>query len=349
MQERERYVEWIREAQVAGARQAEACAALGICDRTLERWLSEGAVKADGRSTATRPAPSNKLSEEERQEILRVVNEPRFASLPPSQIVPCLADEGRYMGSEATFYRVLKEAGQQHFRGRAKPPERRAPASHCATGPNQLWCWDITYCASRVRGLYFYLYVVMDVYSRKIVGWEVHDAESGEHASVLIRKSMMMAGVAGNTTPLILHSDNGSPMKSGTLLATLQWLGVTPSYSRARVSNDNAYIESLFRTCKYRPEYPLEGFESLEKVREWMLKFVAWYNKQHRHSGLKFITPEERHAGLSEKVMEQRKRLYAQAKAKHPERWSGEIRNWSLPEQVWLNPPKAQAQMKAVA
>lgn len=347
--ERERIVEWIREAQQAGARQKEACSVLGISERTLERWLSEGTVKADGRPTAMRPAPKNKLTEEEKQEILNVVNEPRFASMPPSQIVPWLADEGRYIASEASFYRTMKEADQQHPRGHAKPPERRAPASHCASGPNQLWCWDITYCASRVRGLYFYLYVVMDVYSRKIVGWEVHEGESGEHAAVLIRRSVLAAGIAGGNAPLILHADNGSPMKSGTLLATLQWLGVTPSHSRARVSNDNAYVESLFRTCKYRPEYPPEGFENLEKVREWMLTFVAWYNKQHRHSGLKFITPEERHVGLSEKVMEKRKALYAQAKAKHPERWSREIRDWNLPEQVWLNPPKAQTQNKEAA
>lgn len=349
MQERERYVKWIHAAQQTGARQKEACAVLGISERTLERWLTEGVIKADGRPTAIRPAPKNKLSEEEKQEILTVVNEPRFASLPPSQIVPCLADEGRYLASEASFYRTMKEAGQQHPRGHAKPPVRRAPASHCASGPNQLWCWDITYCASPVRGLYFYLYVVMDVYSRKIVGWDVHETESGEHASVLIRRSVMAAGIAGTHAPLILHSDNGSPMKSGTLLATLQWLGVTPSYSRARVSNDNAYVESLFRTCKYRPEYPTEGFESLDSVREWVLTFVAWYNQQHRHSGLKFITPEERHSGLSEKLMAQRKRLYRQAQAKHPERWSGAIRDWDLPEKVWLNALKDQEKKKEAA
>lgn len=174
----------------------------------------------------------------------------RFASLPPAQIVPRLADEGVYLASESTFYRVLHEADQQHHRGRAAAPNRKGPSSHEATGPNQVWCWDITYLPSAIRGLYFYLYLVLDVYSRKIVGWEVHATESGKQAAQLLQRTALSEAIQTWRQPLVLHAGNGAPMKSATLLATLQWLGVTPSHSRPRVSNDNAYAESLFRTCK---------------------------------------------------------------------------------------------------
>jgi len=236
-------IELIYEAVAAGARQNKACAILEISSRTYQRWTQEDTVSSDRRPDARRPAPVNKLSPEEREEILTASNSPAFRSLPPSQIVPALADEGRYLASESTFYRVLREANQQHHRGRSEAPQRKAPSTHCAAGPNQVWCWDITWLPGPARGLFYYLYLILDLYSRKIVAWEIHESESSDLAARLIHKACLAEGIA--TQPLVLHSDNGSPMKGASMLETLRRLGVTPSFSRPRVSNDNAYAESL--------------------------------------------------------------------------------------------------------
>ena len=245
----------IREAAQSGCRLEQACEELGLSVRTFQRWVRDGeTVRADGRSTASRPEPSNKLSEAERQRILEVANSAEFASLPPSQIVPSLADRGVYLASESSFYRVLRSASQQHRRGRARQPSSRMPTSHCATAPNQLWSWDITWLPAAIKGKFYYWYMVLDVFSRKIVGHEVQEAESAELASLLMRRTSLAEGLAGR--PLVLHSDNGSAMKGATMLATLENLGVVASFSRPRVSNDNPYAEALFRTCKYRPDYP---------------------------------------------------------------------------------------------
>ena len=337
-EERQELLADISEARSQGARLPPACAMVGVSLRTYRRWTAHGEVQEDGRPGAERPVPQHKLSTAERAEIVAVCHEPRFASLPPSQIVPRLADEGRYLASESSFYRVLHEVGQQHHRGRAAVPSRREPATHEATGPNQLWCWDVSYLPSGIRGLYYYLYLILDVYSRKIVGWEVEVEESGEHGAALVRRTALSEGIARQRHPLVLHADNGSPMKSATLLATLQWLGVQPSHSRPRVSNDNAYVESVFRTCKYRPEYPADGFGTLDEARIWMLNFVTWYNIEHRHSGLNFVTPVQRHRHEADNVMRQRIEIYEAARARNPRRWSREIRDWSLPDSVWLNP-----------
>jgi len=260
--------------------------------------------------------------------------------------VPILADEGEYIASESSFYRILHEAKQQNHRGRSKAPERRPLTTHVATAPNQIWCWDISWLPGSVKGLYFYLYLIMDVFSRKIVGWEIHDTESSEHAATLVTKAHLSEGVG--TKALVLHSDNGSPMKGSSLLETMYRLNVISSYSRPRVSNDNAYVESLLRTCKYRPEYPFKGFENIKSAREWVLQFVHWYNNHHRHSGLKFITPNERHDGRWVDVLEQRRNVYVSAKARNPNRWSGGIRNWDLPEFVTLNPEKKEMELVKV-
>lgn len=308
--------------------------------RTFQRWVRDGddAVTADSRTTCTRPAPSNKLSDDERAQILAVANSEEFASLPPSQIVPTLVDRGIFVASESSFYRVLKAASQQHHRGRAKKPSSRVVTSHCATGPRQVWSWDITWLPAAVKGQYYYWYMVLDVFSRKIVGHEVQAVESAELASLLMRRASLMEGLAGR--PLVLHSDNGSAMKGSTMLATLEQLGVAPSFSRPRVSNDNAYAESLFRTCKYRPDYPSKPFGSLNEAREWTQKFVRWYNQEHKHSSLKFVTPAQRHDGLDTAILASRKQVYAEAKQRNPRRWSQGTRNWTLENQVWLNPER---------
>ncbi len=330
----------VNEACAAGARLSRACKVLEISPRTLQRWRENGGVKADGRKeTGARRIPANKLTEHERRYILDLANGPEFAALPPSQIVPALADQGLYIASESSFYRVLREANQLAHRGKAKPPTHQRPAPLQASAPNQLWSWDITYLATTVKGMFFYLYLIMDVFSRKIVGWEVYESESADQAAKVFRKSHLREGIAGDT--LVLHSDNGSPMKGATMLATLQRLGVMPSFSRPSVSDDNPYSEALFKTLKYHPGFPDKPFESLREAREWVAGFVHWYNEVHRHSALRFVTPGQRHRGEDIAILKQRHALYETTKARHPERWSGHPRNWEPDEIVYLNPGKS--------
>ena len=345
--DRKQAVELIEEAVDQGARRYRACEEMGITVRTLQRWTRDGGVKTDGRPGAKRAEPKNKLTPQERQTIVDTANSPQYKSLPPSQIVPSLADKGEYIGSESSFYRVLRDKDQQHHRGRQQEPNRRPLSTHVATAPNQVWCWDITWLGGPVKGLFYYLYLILDLYSRKIVGWEIYEQELSELAEQVVRKAYFKEGVKGK--PMVLHSDNGSPMKGNTLQQTLHNLGVQSSYSRPRVSNDNAYVESLFRTCKYRPGFPYKGFQSIQAARQWAHQFVTWYNYEHKHSGLKFVTPNERHTGKDQMVLRQRDAVYAAAKAKHPERWSGETRNWDLPNEVWLNPENVKKESKKVA
>src|SRR5215211_2438603 len=329
----------IEQAKTAGARRAAACAELGIDERTCRRWRARDGAPEDRRPTAPRPAPRNRLSEQERQAVLEICNGKPFESLPPSQIVPRLADQGRYIASEASFYRILRAAGQQHHRGRAKPPARRQPpTSHRARGPREVWSWDITWMPGPIRGVFFHLYLILDIFSRKIVGWEVHEREGAEHAADLVRKAVRAEGCL--TRPLVLHADNGSPMKGATMKATLERLGVIASHSRPRVSDDNPFSDALFRTCKYRPDWPTSGFASKEDAQRWVARFVAWYNHEHRHSAIRVVTPNARHTGRERELLDRRTQLYAQARAAHPARWSRQIRNWSPVGDVCLNPER---------
>jgi putative transposase len=253
--DRRRTVGLLTEAVGSGARRAQASEVLGFSVRTVQRWDHQ---EADGRPGAVRPAPSNRLSEAERARVLAIANDAAHASLAPHQIVPRLADKGEYVASESTFYRLLRAAGQQHRRGRARSPSSRVVTTHCADGPNQLWCWDITWLPTAVKGQYYYWYMMKDVYSRKLVANEVHERESMELAASLLTKGCLREGVAGR--PLVLHSDNGSAMKGSMMLATMERLGVMPSFSRPRVSNDNAHAETVFRTAKYCPLWPQKPF-----------------------------------------------------------------------------------------
>jgi putative transposase len=340
--DRRKAIKLIEEAKKAGARERAACEELGINQRTLQRWQDSKTPLEDQRPISKRPVPKNKLSQAETDTILKLANSNEFKSLPPSQIVPALADKGIYIASESTIYRVLKENGQQNHRGRSKRPESKPISTHSATGPNQVWMWDITWLKGPIRGEYFYLYLILDLFSRKIVGWEIWPEESAENASKLVERAVLAEGVRRSNTPLVLHSDNGSPMKGATLLTTLYELGIQPSRSRPRVSNDNPYAESIFRTCKYRPAYPEKGFSDLQEAREWVLKFVHWYNHYHKHSGINFVTPVERHDGTYKQVLNNRQYVYEKAREAHPERWSGKTRDWSAEDEVWLNPEKEQ-------
>jgi len=332
-------IAWIDEACAAGARRKRACEVLGLTLRSVQRWRAQGEVKCDGRYAAAQlRTPANAFTPDERAQVLELVNRPEFADQSPKQIVPRLADQGEYLASESTLYRILRAEDQLAHRGKAKPASRQRPQPLVATGPNQVWTWDITYLPTTVRGVFFYLYLILDLFSRKIVGWEVHACESAAHAAELFRQSYLREGVDG--ARLILHSDNGAPMKGATMLATLQRLGVMPSFSRPSVSNDNAFSEALFRTLKYTPAYPGEPFEDLDAARAWVARFAPWYNEQHLHSAIQFVTPGQRHRGEDTELLRRRVEVYEAARARNPIRWSGDIRNWEPVGPVSLNPGK---------
>lgn len=337
---RDEIVMHIDTARAAGARQSKACDIVGISAKTYQRWTQPDNVQ-DGRLDATQ-APRNKLSALERQRLLTVANEPAYADLPPCKIVPHLADEGRYLASESTFYRVLKAEKQLSHRQRSKPATTKKPPALVATAPNQIYSWDITYLPTAVKGIFFYLYLVMDIYSRKIVGWQVFEEESSALAADLMVDICWRENVKRHQ--VTLHSDNGSPMKGATMLATLQQLGVVPSFSRPAVSNDNPYSESLFRTLKYQPAYPDQPFVDLLSARRWVTGFTRWYNHTHLHSGIQFVTPDQRHGGKDREILAKRTQVYQAAKDKHPERWSGDIRNWDQVSEVHLNPERGKTQ-----
>jgi putative transposase len=329
-------VELIDEAHASGARISKACEVMVIGKRTYERWKAnpDGFDKRNGPLTT----PNNKLSEKEEQAIVAVCCLAHYADLPPSQIVPLLADSGEYLASESTFYRILKKNKMQNHRSNTKPRKSNKPKPLIADKPNKIWSWDVTYLPANVKGMFFYLYLIMDIYSRKIVGWEVFEKESMEYSSELIEASCLFEGVTKDS--LTLHSDNGAIMKGITMLAKLQELGVAASFSRPSVSNDNPYSESLFGTMKYCPQYPQKPFESIDAAREWVKSFVDGYNCQHLHSSINFVTPEDRHNGFDGNILLNRRRIYEKARMKHPERWSGKTRNWDPVQEVLLNPLK---------
>lgn len=274
--DRQHTVALIEAAQRDGARLDKACGLLNISVRTYQRWYRDGEVQGDNRPLAVRPEPSKKLTEQERQAVLTLCNQPQYRSCPPAFIVADQLDQGRFLASESTMYRLLREANQQHHRGRQQAPKaKRQATSHKAEAPNQLWSWDISWLPGPIKGQWFYLYLMVDLFSRKIVGHEVYEAETGELASEFVEKAYWRERIAAQPKPLVLHSDNGSPMKAATFLEKLYDLGVVSSRSRPRVSNDNAYSEALFRTLKYRPGFPVEGFKSLEQARDWVLEFVS--------------------------------------------------------------------------
>ena len=332
----------IAQARSDGARLAQACALVGPDPRTLQRWMiGEAISRGDRRIEGHRPVPAHALSEIERARIVAVVNEPRFAETPPARIVPALADEGVYIASESSFHRVLRAHGQMQRRGRAHPPRTsRPPTTHIATCPGEVWCWDVTFLPAQIQGRWFYLYLILDLYSRKIVGFEVHDTDSAEHAAHLARRTALAEGVHAMPVRPVLHGDNGASLKATTVLAMLHWLGIKPSYSRPRVSDDNAFVEALFRTAKYRPEFPLKGFAELDAARQWAACFVRWYNDEHRHSGIRYVTPGQRHAGQDRRVLMARHALYQEARERNPRRWSGLTRNWTPVTVVTLNPER---------
>lgn len=318
-----------------GARLDSTAKILGLTARTLQRWRHQ----KGGYDRRNGPiAPANKLTPDERNQVLSVANSPQYRELSPKQIVPRLADEGHYIASESTFYRVLRAERQMMHRERCRPVRHHRPREKKAAGSSQVWSWDITYLRSTVRGQFYYLYIILDVWSRKIMAATVFSQERGQNSALLFMDTVSRHDV--DSHGLILHSDNGSPMKGSTMLATLQQLGVMPSFSRPGISNDNPFSESLFRTLKYRPEYPSRPFESVQHAQQWVDAFVHWYNTKHLHSEIRFVTPDDRHYGRENAILNKRKEIYELARKRHPGRWTKQTRNWEPITTVRLNPEK---------
>jgi putative transposase len=327
----------IDKAVADGARLQKAAATTGLNVRTVFRWR----LSDEDRRKGTNPSPANKLSNQERTRIVDVANSAPFRDMSPKQIVPHLADQGVYIGSESSFYRVLKEQKMTTHRQSSRPATHHRPNEHIATRPCQVWSWDITYLRSPVQGMFFYLYLFIDVWSRKIVAATVFEEESMDLSARMFTRACFTHGV--KPEGLVLHSDNGGPMKGSTMLATLQKLGVVPSFSRPMVSDDNPYSEALFRTMKYRSEYPSKPFENLAHAQGWVDAFVDWYNTRHLHSAIRFVSPDDRHYGREKNILANRQIIYEKARDHHPERWSRQTRNWKPVQFVWLNPAKDRA------
>ena len=330
--------ELVRDAMTSGARKKQACEVLGISIRALQRW--EQACNPDRRKGARKRVP-RKLSEEERQKVKATACEAQFKDLTPYEIVAILAENGLYIASERTFYRVLKANGLLHHRGSGKPPIRSGePQELIATGTNQIWSWDITWLRTDVRGLFYYAYMIKDIWTKDIVGWEIHDREDDALAAAMFNRLRLKHDMKG----IYLRSDNGNPMKGATMLMTLYNLGVIPSYGRPRVSNDNPFIESLFKTLKYTAGYPGQ-FKNLEHARTWMANFVNWYNTEHRHSAIGYVTPQQRRSGDFKIIFGKRNETLTSAREKNPERWVKNQRVWGCDERVYLNPGKKTKEM----
>jgi transposase InsO family protein len=339
VEDRRQVLALVTEAVAQGARQYTACEMVGVAARTLQRWQRPETAEDGRRGPLT--APRHTLSPEERAQMVAIAARPEFCQTSPHQIVPRLADRGEYLASESSFYRVLKTEQLLAHRGRATPAHRARPRAYEVTAPRTLFSWDITYLLSLIRGQYYYLYLFVDVFSRKVVGAEVHERESMEHSSRLLDTICREEGVEKHQVSV--HADNGGAMKGATMLATMQRLGVLPSFSRPSVSNDNPFSESLFRTLKYCPLYPTKPFASLGAARAWVVTFMHWYNHEHLHSGIRFTTPASRHAGTDIATLQNRDRVYQAAQRTHPTRWSGTTRNWTKIARVTLNGVKEGA------
>jgi transposase InsO family protein len=341
-EERDNITACVSEAVEQGARKEQACKIIGLTARTIQRWQKNHC--GDQRPDFKRMS-SKALTDEEKDKIVEVCNSNEYKDMTPNEIVPVLAEKGEYYASESTFYRILRERGLLTHRSDCKPANSvNKPDELKATGPNQVWSWDITYLKTSVKGIYYYLYLFMDVWSRLIVGWTVEENEDGEIASTTIKHICKEKGIK----KIYLHSDNGGPMKCGTMLATLQRLGVVPSFSRPHVSNDNPFSESLFKTMKYVPSFPNE-FKSLEEAITWVEAFVKWYNEEHHHSSIKFVTPMQRHYGEDVAILQKRKETYIAARNNRPDRWSRNIRNWDRIEEVYLNKQIEEIKIKDAA
>lgn len=303
---------------------------------TYHRWITN----EDGDLRTGPKKVAHRLSRDEEQTILKYTYADEFQDKSPAFIVPALADRDIYIASESSFYRVLKRSEAHTHRRKSKRPIKRNLLRPIASAPNQVWSWDITYLRGPIKGQFYYLYLIIDIYSRKIIHCRIHDHEAAHLAARLISEATDIEKVPRDQ--LILHSDNGGPMKGATMVSTLQHLGIMPSFSRPSVSDDNPFSESLFKTIKYSPFYPIDPFRDIFECSKWVEYFVTWYNCSHLHSGIKFVTPNARHMGRDIKILEKRQKIYLKAKEQNPLRWKNKIRDWSPIKKVLLNPTREE-------
>jgi putative transposase len=312
---------------------AQACRALGVSRATAYRHRSPR-PRGEHRS---RPRPSLALTDEERAAVLAELHAERFADRSPAQVYATLLDEGTYLASERTMYRLLAERGESGERRDQLRHPAYAKPELLATGPNQLWSWDITKLKGPATWSWFHLYVLLDVFSRYVVGWLLATRESGTLADRLIAETVEKEGV---TSGLTIHADRGPSMTSKPVAYLLADLGITKSHSRPHVSDDNPFSEAHFKTLKYHPGFP-PRFGSLEDARAFCRSFFGWYNGQHRHSAIGLMTPEMVHRGRAPEVRAARQAVLADAYAAHPERFVNKRPEPPpLPTAVWINPPK---------
>jgi putative transposase len=310
-----------------------ACDALGVPRSSLYRHRRPATEREPG----PRPAPARVLSPDEKAQVRDVLNSERFQDLAPREVYATLLDEGLYYCYWRTMYRILAE----HAEVRERRNQLRHPAyarpELMATAPNQVWSWDITKLRGPSKGIYYYLYVILDIYSRYAVGWMVAAQETAVLGEQLIGETCTKQGIERGS--LTIHADNGSSMKSKSVAILLADLGVVKSHSRPHVSNDNPFSEAQMKTLKYHPDYP-DRFGCLVDARGWGREFFAWYNNEHHHTGLALLTPADVHYGRSAAVLARRQEVLLQAYAAHPERFvKGAPLPMALPSAVWINPP----------
>ncbi len=313
-----------------------ACQALGVPRSTLYR------ARKPSTELAPRPTPPRAMSTEEKAEVRDVLNSERFWDCAPREVYAALLDEGVYYCYWRTMYLILTEYSEVcERRNQRRHPSSTRPELR-ATGPNQLWSWDVTYLRGP-KGIFYYLYMIIDVYSRYIAGWLIANRESAELAEQLIAETCAKEGI--KPEQLTLHADRGSPMRSKTVAQLLIALSVAKSHSRPRTPTDNPYSEAQFKTMKYRPDYPKE-FSTMKHARGWAREFVQWYNHEHHHTGLALMTPAVVHHGQVEQVLQQRQQVLDAAYAAHPERFvRGKPTPLKLPDVVWINEPQSVHQV----
>ena len=314
-----------------GISKKKSCEVLSLNYRSVVRW-EKNKLRPDQRKGPN--FCSYALTKEEKETVIKVATSEEFKDSSPRQIVPILADRGLFVASESSFYKILREYNMNKHRGKSKRPEPRAVQGLLATSPNKVWSWDITYLNSPIKGKFYYLYLVMDVFSRMIIGWRIEEEQSSDYASALIDQCCRKFRI--KKKQLSLHSDNGGPMKGATMLATLYKLGVVPSFSRPRVSDDNPFSESLFKTIKYHASMPSNG-TTMEKYKGWMITLEDWYNNKHLHSEITYVTPASRHFGTDKEILKKRKVVYQNDKDAKPNRWKKKERSWNYIEEVGLN------------
>jgi putative transposase len=316
-----------------------ACQALGVSHATIYRRRRP----AEPRAPRPRPQPARALSGEEREAVLETLHEERFVDRSPAQVWATLLDEGRYLASERTMYRILAERGESRERRDqlVHPPYTRPEL--LAERPNELWSWDITKLLGPAKWTYFYLYVILDVFSRYVVGWTIQHRESARVAEQLIAQAIDQQRVQPGQ--LTIHADRGSSMRSKPVAFLLADLGVTKTHSRPYTSTDNPYSEAHFKTLKYRPDFP-DRFDSILQARAFGRSFFDWYNQEHRHSGIGLMTPADVHHGQAATLRERRAQVLAAAYAANPDRFvRGIPQPPRLPTAAWINRPAASEEL----